>query len=303
MLVGHQKQWQFLKKSAELGKLSHAYLFYGQEKLGKKTTALEFIKWLNCENLKKRPCQICRSCQDIQKKQYPDLFFIEPQKKEIQISQIRKLNKDLSLKSYSSFFKTAVIDEAHLMNQEAQNCFLKTLEEPRGDTILILVSEFPEMLFPTIISRIQKIKFYPVKKEEINNYLRQRKLPEKKLKEIEEFCVGKPGEIIEILSDFQKIDFQKKTVKDLHSLVCSDLATRFKYAKDLSQDQQKTKEVLDIWLHYFRKALIRKTESNLDKNSLNKLKDVLETVQRINYLISTTNINSKLALEILMLEL
>src|SRR4030042_3169271 len=164
MLIGHQKQWQYLKKLAESDKLAHAYLFCGQEKLGKKTIAVEFVKWLFKD--------------DVIKRQHPDFIFIEPVKKEIQISQIRECIWRLSLKPSVAPFKIAIIDEAHCLNQEAQSSLLKTLEEPKGQTILFLITEYPEGLFSTIVSRCQTLKFYPVKKEEIENYLRSQKISE-----------------------------------------------------------------------------------------------------------------------------
>ena len=157
MLIGHQKQRNFLEKTAKSDKLAHAYLFCGQEKLGKKTIAVEFAKWLFKE--------------DVIKRQHPDFIFIEPEKKEIQISQIRECIWRLSLKPSVAPFKIAIIDEAHCLNQEAQNSLLKTLEEPRGKTLIFLVTEYPERLFPTIISRCQILKFYSVPKEEIERYL------------------------------------------------------------------------------------------------------------------------------------
>ena len=186
MLIGHQKQWQFLRRSKELNKLSHAYLFFGQEKLGKKTLALEFVKLLNCQNPHStgQACGLCRPCKEIDRRESPDLLVIEPLEKEIKISQIRDLERFLSFKPYLSSFKTAIIDKAHCLNQEAQSAFLKTLEEPRGETILILVSHLPQVLFPTILSRVQKIRFSPVALVEINDYLKRMKTPEENIKEL-----------------------------------------------------------------------------------------------------------------------
>ena len=205
MLIGHQKQRNFLEKTAKSDKLAHAYLFCGQEKLGKKTIAVEFAKWLfkdynpptasshsslaraqrRVEKLEEtsffsrlafgstNECSSSRSewAPDIIKRQHPDFIFIEPEKKEIQISQIRECIWRLSLKPSVAPFKIAIIDEAHCLNQEAQNSLLKTLEEPRGKTLIFLVTEYPERLFPTIISRCQILKFYSVPKEEIERYL------------------------------------------------------------------------------------------------------------------------------------
>jgi len=303
MLIGHRKQWQFLKKSAELEKIPHALLFYGQSHLGKRTLAMEFIKFLDCQNLKNRPCQSCRVCQDIQKGQHPDLIMITPVKKEIQIFQIRDLIWKLSLHPYSAPFKAAIIDQAHLMTSEAQNCFLKTLEEPRGKTLLILITEYPEMLFSTILSRVQKIKFYPVERKEIENYLITQGVPKEKTKLISQLSLGKPGVALEFVLDNQKLEKQDKIIKEILKIGNSDLVSRFQYAKDLAVNSEDTREVLEIWLRYFRNALILTVDKKEKIYSLSKLKNILRTIQKINFLISTTNVNPKLALEILLLEL
>ena len=311
-MIGHQKQWEFLKKSAELGKISHAYLFSGQEKLGKKTLALEFIKLLNCElsDFRERPCQTCRSCQDIQKNQSPDFLLIQPENKEIQIGQIRELSWKLSLKSYSAPFKSVIIDQAHTMNQEAQTGLLKTLEEPRGEkTLLILISEHPSTLFPTILSRTQEIKFPPVKKSEIEDYLKERKVKAEEKEELLGFFRGRPGEIVDFISDSQMLKVRKEAILFLVKMLNSSLALRFQYAKKLSVEPQSLKEILDIWLSYFRARLISRVSPQQGRTSLannlapEKLRKIIRQIQRTNFLISTTNVNPRLALEVLMLEL
>ena len=246
---GHQKQWQFLKKSAELGRLPHALLFYGQKGLGKKALAIEFSKFL------------------IGKTSPPDFILIEPQGKEIQIAQIRSLIQGLFLKPYIADFKIAVLNKAHLMTQESQNCFLKFLEEPTDKTYLILITEYPAMLLPTILSRVQKLRFFPEK-------------------------------------DFE-IEDNKDLISDLVKMSESDLASRFQYAKNISTED--LRGTLDIWLRYFRKIFInrltgQRTE-DFNQYSLTKLKDIIRQIQSTNYLISTTNLNPRLALEILLIEL
>lgn len=299
MLIGHQKQWQYLKKLAERDKLPHAFLFSGQEKLGKKTLAMEFVSLLLKE--------------DVTKKQHPDFVFVSPIKKEIQIFQIRDCIWRLSLKPSISSFKVAIIDQAHCMNQEAQNCFLKTLEEPKGRALLILISEYPEALFPTILSRVQKIKFYPVKRSEIKDYLQKNGVVEKETEEIIKFSLGRPGEVIDFISNPQKLKAQKKVISDLIKISSSDLASRFQYVKNLSADLTDLKETLNIWLLHFRDILISGisrpkelygfTPRDSLRYSLSKLKNIIKLIQKTNFLLSTTNVNPRLALEILILEL
>ena len=209
VIIGHQKQLNYLKRMAESGKIPHALLFSGQKKLGKKTIALEFISWLFEEPGVPKILG------------HPDFILIEPQEKhpeaersslrgspapssalvrgQIQINQIRDLSWRLSLKPIKAKLKAVIIDEAHSMTPEAQNCFLKTLEEPKGNTILILITEKPNFLLPTIVSRCQIIKFYPVKKDEIERYLKnQEGLSKEEIEEILEIAQGRPGRAVEL---------------------------------------------------------------------------------------------------------
>jgi DNA polymerase-3 subunit delta' len=332
VLIGHKKQWQLLQKSVELGKISHAYLFFGQEKIGKKTLAFEFAKLINCQNpdFLKRPCQKCSSCEAIQKslsqniEQYPDLAILEPKnlvskktsqkKKEIKISQIRDLIWRLSLHSFSSPYKIAIIDKAHFMNQDAQSCFLKTLEEPRGDTVLILITEYPEILLSTIRSRVQKIKFNPVEKVEIENFLKSKGIPDEKAKNISSFSFGKPGLAIEFFNDLKNFEKQKQRTAELLKIVSknSAISAKFNYVKDITSENSDLKEVLEMWLRFFRNVLIlrigkdakkAKEDEYFGNYSISKLEAIINLIQNTIFLISKTNINQKLALEVLMLEL
>lgn len=286
-IIGHQTKWQFLIKSAELGKLPHALLFTGQEKLGKKTLAVRFAKLLLGE--------------DIEKRQHPDFIFVSPIEKEIQIDQIRELIWKLSLKPSLAPLKIAIIDQAHCLNQEAQNCFLKTLEEPKDKSLIILITETPELLLPTIISRSEIIKFYPVPKLEIENYLREKKIfQEKEIELISEISQGKPGVAIDFLNEPKKMKERLKRINELIKLTQSSLLSRFKYAEEISKNNN-SKEILNIWLYYFRENLFSKMKQGV--RQLASDIDRLREIQKINFLISTTNINPRLALEILMLKL
>ena len=291
MVIGHQKQWQFLKKSAELEKLSHAYLFTGPEKIGKRTLALEWASLLFGEN--------------IREKLHPDFYLITPIKKEIQIAQIRDFIWKLSLKPYSAPFKVGMIDQAHLMTRDSQTCLLKTLEEPKGNTLLILITDLPNYLFPTILSRVQTIKFFPVRRKEIKNYLKEQDVSGEKSEEILKYSLGKPGNIVEIISNSEKIEFFQQKIKELNKISNAPLAYRFQYAKNLSEELAALKETLDIWLDYYRSILLAEIKERKDfsRSSLLKIKDVLNHIQTAKYLIFTTNINPRLALEILMMDL
>lgn len=244
------KQWEFLKKMAELGKVPHALLFSGSSP-EKRKVALEFVKLVNGANIKEG---------------HPDLCIVEPpasaeaqtSKQEIKISQIRELRSKLSLKSYSAPFKSIIIDKAHTLNQEAQSALLKLLEEPKGKTLFILITNFPDFLLPTILSRVEHLKFYSA-------------LP-------------------------PLTSLQKEIITELLKARRGDLTLRFKYAKELAEDPQNLKEILETWLRHFREDLLSGSPTPKTIGAIN-------SIQTINYLLSTTNINPRLALEVLMLEL
>lgn len=290
MIIGHQKQWQLFKRLAETNQLASAYLFVGQEKLGKRKLALEWASFIFQE--------------DLEKKSHSDFLLVEPQGKEIQISQIRDLIWRMSLKPFSAPFKTAIIDQAHLMNSEAQSAFLKTLEEPKGNTLLVLISEHPEYLFPTIRSRVQTYKFYPVEKAEIADFLLKEGISAKQAKEITQISLGRPGIALDFAKDPQRLkDFLEKR-KELEKIMNSDLAFRFQSAKVLSQEPEELREILDVWLAYFRGILLERVEKPKVESpySFTRLKSIINLIQSTRNLVLTTNANPRLALETLMLE-
>ena len=252
-MVGHQKQWEFFKKKFEQNQLSHAYLFTGQDGIGKKLFAKEFSEFIGCK--------------------FPDLKIIEKKedKSEIEILQIREAQNFLAYKSYNGGAKIVIVDNAHLMNQEAQSCFLKTLEEPKGQTIIFLISSKPDLLLPTIFSRCQTVKFFKPNPPAGG-------LPENK----------------------EKIEKENKILGELLQVINADFADKFKYVKSIDFPAQggpasggeklSAQEIIYVLQKHLRQDLL-------------KNKKILELTEEINSKLMFTNANQKLALEILLMEL
>ena len=241
----HQKQWDFLKKTAAAGRIPHAYLFYGQDLSGMKQTALEFVKLIN--HWKNLP------------QTHPDLIIVQPEEqREIKIKQIRQLYLELSLKAYSAPWKSVIIEKAHTLNREAQSAFLKLLEEPKGQTLFILITNWPDFLLPTILSRVERLRFQ--------------------------------------ISPPSLTEAQNKIISEMLKLKKGDLGARFEYAKKLAENPQELKETLEVWLRYFRENLLQNPDQP-------RLLSLVKNIQNIHFLLSTTNVNPRLALEIIMLEL
>jgi len=301
MIIGHQFQWEYLKKIAEKGEIPHAFLFCGEKQLGKKKVAMEFVKLLFGPAFS----------QKIEKGVHPDFILIKPDAPKgskyptgqarglIHISQIRELNSRFGFKPSLAPLKVAIIDDAHCMNSAAQSAFLKLLEEPKGRSLFILISSLPNLLLPTILSRTQTIKFYRVPLTEVEKYLSNQNLPKKTSELLLDLYDGRPGLLLENLASPQELEEKMAWVGEINQLIGSDLPFRFKYAESLSKNPQKIDEILEFWLGYFRKKLI----SHLGQGeSQTRLRNILHRLQTIKFLISSTNINPRLALDILMLD-
>lgn len=300
--IGHSKQWRFIKALVRNSRRPHAFLFSGAEQLGKKKVALELIKSLDCQTSNDGCCGACATCRSFKQRTHPDFIFLEPQegKREIQIAQAREMIWKLSLKPLVSFFKTAIIDNAHLLNRESQNALLKTLEEPKGETLLILISHRPQFLLPTVRSRLQEIKFFPVVRPELEKFLSEKGVLQKEIDEIIELAGGRPGRALGLWQEPQQLARQKETRKALPKLLKSDLAGRFSYAKDKSLEE--IKENLEIWLGYLREILLLGLRTR--SRDLSEILRAIQAIERLNLVILThKNINPRLALEGLMLEL
>ena len=152
---------EHFRKTITANHLSHAYIFTGQDGVGKTLLAKEFSKAISCTENKDDSCNLCHNCIRIEKNNHPDIYWIDIEEKAkfIKIENIRNLQHSVRLSPVESDYKIFIIKEADRMNEEASNCLLKTLEEPSGDTILILVSDAPARLLPTIRSRCRQMAF------------------------------------------------------------------------------------------------------------------------------------------------
>lgn len=193
-IIGHQKILKYLSKAVVNNLVSHAYLFAGPKHVGKATVARWFGKILLCERTTEGvPCGACRACVEVEKGVYPDFHYIIPEDtKMINIDAVRGLKAALSKTPLRNSYKIVIIDPAEALGGEAANALLKTLEEPYGKTVFILIAHAPAGIAETIISRAELITFSQVSRTEI-----MQALPETYSNEQKEFvarvAMGKVG--------------------------------------------------------------------------------------------------------------
>jgi len=180
-IIGQNKAVSMLQGILQRDRLAGAYLFCGESGIGKKTTAINFAKAVNCLRtggnstdrevgflLTPDPqsqipafdaCEVCDSCLKINAGTHPDVITIAPEERIIKIEEIRAIEGALSFRPFEGKKKTVIVDDADSMNSSAANAFLKTLEEPPEDSLIILISSRPDRLPATIRSRCSKISF------------------------------------------------------------------------------------------------------------------------------------------------
>jgi DNA polymerase-3 subunit delta' len=154
----HAEAWEGIRNSFESGRLAHAYVIVGSPRGNALQFAESFLKLLYCEGSPK-PCNECTNCRRIEGHKHVDTLWIEPQSKSRQIlaDDIRTLIQRMSQTAFEDGWKAGIIVSADCMNANSENALLKTLEEPPPKSILLLITDSPQSLLPTIISRCQKI--------------------------------------------------------------------------------------------------------------------------------------------------
>jgi len=177
-IIGHDFQKNILKRAARDNMASHSYLYSGPDGVGKKLMALEFAKLLNCPGSTDSPNEVCEcpSCRKIERGIHPDVVLVEfTGVKNIKVDQVREeIEEKLYLRPFEGRYKIVIVDEAERMNHNAQNAFLKTLEEPPRNSVIILLSSRSESLLPTLRSRCQTVVFNPLPEEIVAGLLTER---------------------------------------------------------------------------------------------------------------------------------
>ncbi len=272
-ILGQDRPRQIIQKAIINNSLSHAYLFYGPASVGKRRTAFELAKALNClESGPEDGCGACSSCRKIDSGTHPDCFLLEPVKSSptsreavIKIEAVRELQKKLSFLPYEGKTKVAVIDGAEAMNPQAANTFLKTLEEPPAQTVLILIAANPFLLLPTLVSRCQGVKFDPLAPETVETILEQVLDPEEREnmgpEEFKLRAARSMGGIRRALdADIQKTEaVRRELVELLSALSFERMDLAFKWSRDQAKQPGEVQAVLDEMLNLLRDLAVLKT--------------------------------------------
>ena len=271
-ILGNDKIKSQLKQAVDLRKTSHSYLFLGTSGIGKKMIAKEFAKMILCESEEKY-CNHCKSCIEFDSNNNPDFSLIEPDGTSIKIEQIRQVQKKIIEAPIISKNKVYIIDDANLMTTEAQNCLLKTLEEPPEFVTIILIGSKESSFLSTIKSRCTIIKFQEIENEEIKKYLSINYGINNISEEMLEIFGGSIGKAEELKDKQELYTSIIKIIENIKLLELPDVLKKADIIYKSQEDKNDILEAINVILFKMSKQDIR---------YLNCIDIVEDTVKRLN---------------------
>lgn len=276
------------------------------------------------------PCGQCSQCRRVAQGLHPDVRIIGvgtgdeegANRRDIRIEQVRDIESFLNLTPYEGVCKVVVVDGAELMNTAAANALLKTLEEPPGDSLLLLLTASEDALLPTIRSRCSALYLKPAAKSELQEHLARDYDADPDLAErVARISRGCIGQAVNALRDPEALEQRDADLQRLQEVCAGGLDMRFDYAAELAtrfvRDRDAAKELLYLWLRWWRDLLLIKEGAedylhNSDHLAPLRLQatrlstgQVVAFIKRLNRTLEAldANANPRLTLEVLMLGL
>ena len=278
-IIGNKKAKEILLKSLRNKTILHSYMFIGNEGIGKKLIAEQFAKMILCEDYdtaNSKECGKCKSCIEFEgENNNPDYKYIEPDGRTLKIEQIREMQNKIIEKPIISHKKVYLINDADLMTKEAQNCLLKTLEEPPEYIVIILIVNNESKMLTTIKSRCMKLQFQKISDNEIENYLKNNFSMENVSRNILKLCDGSIGKCIQVKEKNDEYNKVENIMKNMNNTLTAMLKQ--------SEIMYKNKDNIMDYLEYMNVMLYNFAKENVNNlKYINSIKLVEETKQRLN---------------------
>ncbi|MBN1206032.1 MAG: DNA polymerase III subunit delta' [Myxococcaceae bacterium] len=266
-VVGQPRAIDALQAALRSGAVHHAYLFAGPEGVGKELAAVGLAQALTCPEQPEVGCGTCASCLRVAKGLHPDVTWVMPDEervarglagrsdftgtpsRDLRVEQIRQLQERLALRGLESRRKVALIVSAHRMNDQAQNAFLKTLEEPPAETTLILIAASMDRLLPTIRSRCSKVYFGPLPVELVAQRVQQERRLDPQTAALAAVMAG--GSLGRALSlDVEGLARRKEILTRFEALRPEELLPVLRFAEEYGgsrEDAEQALMLLSLW--------------------------------------------------------
>ncbi len=316
-VIGQSLLMEKMDTLLSAGRIVHAYLFTGPKGSGKKTFSTLLAQTLLCTDPGDKPCHICHTCRQTDSGNHPDIIAIRPDKGKtgIGVDMIRSMQTDINIKPYQGNYKIYIVEQAHTMTEQAQNALLKTLEEPPGYALLLLLADNMAAMLPTVLSRCQQLRLLPMPRDEVAQIIQSKHdIPYAEAMVYAALSQGIPGRGLDFADSSE---FKDKRASLLSGIQSSDLSTLDLWGP-FSDSKDRVDELLDTFLLWFRDILILKETGdhslvvNMDKISILKvktesftfssLKDIIEIIEKSRRILKS-NGNYQLTIENMLLRI
>ena len=317
-VIGHEWALDLLLNGLARGRVPHALLIVGPPNIGKTTTAFTFAQALNCTGSHPVPCGDCLSCRKVVSGNHPDVRILDAPGQTLKISEVRELQRELSLSPHEGRWRVAVLSDFERATVEAANALLKTLEEPPAQVALVLTAVEADALLPTIVSRCQVVPLRTLPTLVVRDALISRWGAQPTQADLlAHLSDGRLGWAVQALEDQSLLARRDEHLDHLFSLMGKGRVERLAYAADLSRNPTLVREVLALWLGWWRDVLLLASGSHVSITNVDR-KDTLHqqagqvTVRQAQRMLAQLratiknldqNVNTRLSLEVLLLSL
>lgn len=318
-IIGHEQIIEHLQNAIRMDKISHAYIFNGPDKSGKRMLAEDFAMALQCEKGEADPCLECHSCKQAMNHNQPDIIYVTHEKSNtISVDDIRsQLVNDVDVKPYSSKYKIYIIDEAEKMNPQAQNAMLKTIEEPPAYAVILLLTSNADAFLPTILSRCVTLNLRVVPDAKIKSYLMEHcRVPDYQADVCVAFAQGNVGKAVALASSENFREIKAAAVQLLKRISDIDLYEFKEAIRQIGEYKLEINDYFDIMMIWYRDMLMYKATTDVNRlifkdevydikkqasrSSYSGIEAVLEALEKAKIRLKA-NVNFDLTLEMLLL--
>lgn len=315
-VAGHEEQMETIKRAYKSGKMAHAYIIYGPDGTGKSVLANYMASILLCKG-KDKPCGVCEACRKIIQGVHPDVVVAEPAKKSMGIDEIRDIIKEIRLKPYEGSCKAIIIKDVQDMTVQAQNAFLKTLEEPEEGSFIIMLTSSLELILETIRSRCQIIRLGRIPEDKVEKYLLDSGIDPDKAELAAALSDGIIGNALRLM-DEGFIKLRRETIEAACSIIKGNALDAFNMYEWFGKNKSSIEDILDIMVSWYRDLIMLKNTSgkrhiiNRDYYELLVEESQILSYNRLNVIIKIImdtkeklrqNVNFELAIEVMLLNI
>ena len=319
-LIGNEWAVELLRQQIVHGTTRHAYLFAGPSGVGRRTLALRLAQALNCTQPIEPgiPCGQCRDCKQIEAMQHPDLTIVQADSEggTLKVDQVREARRTLTLKPYQSKYRVTIFLRFQEANDSAANALLKILEEAPSYVLLVLTADHPEQLLPTIVSRCEVLRLRSLPLEAVESFLSERGANQDQARLIAHISGGRLGYALRLMQDPSALEFRNEKLSEAQSFITAARVDKFAYAEKLFKDKDAMRNVLLLWLSYWRDVLLCAGGSAVPLANIDRTKEIESLAERVSMsevrrMVSKlenslsqleSNVNARLLTEVILLD-